>query len=194
MRKKTIRSGSCRKNGVVNASSVHLSQWGFSLIEVLVTFVISSILLTLAFPVFNDLVLALRILILTERMNTTLDYAQNEAIRRQNVVTLCKSKEGQTCSGTWKDGWIVFAINSVTKNKVLLRAYPALSEGEFLEWHGFRSDDYLQMHPDGSVNQNGSFIVCIHSLSKKIIWFIKISQTGRKRIEKKNDKNKDCDV
>lgn len=194
MRKKTTRWGSDRTSGISRGDKNYLSQWGFSFIEILFTLVISSILLGLAFPIFNSLIVGLCLFILTERMNSTLDYAQNEAIRRQNVITLCKSKDGQTCSGTWREGWIVFVNHSTTsfQNKELLHVYPALLGNEFLEWHGFRSDDYLQLYPDGSMSQNGSFIVCIHSLSKKMVWLIQISQTGRKRIDKENAQERDC--
>lgn len=105
------------------------------------------------------------------------------------MKTGSKSKDGKSCSGSWKDGWIVL-INKSSTSK-LLRVYPALSHWAFLEWHGFRSDNYLELHPDGS-SQNGSFIVCVNALSKKMIWLIKISQIGRVRIDRKNTKNLDC--
>ncbi len=167
---------------------------GFSLVELLFTITISSILLTLAFPVYRHLILELRLFILTDRVSSTLYYAQSEAIKRQNVITICKSKDGKSCSGTWNDGWIVLINKNSTsslENRQLLRIYPALSHWDFLEWHGFRSDNYLQLYPDGS-SQNGSFIVCVNALSEKMTWLIKISQTGRIRIDRENIKNQDC--
>jgi type IV fimbrial biogenesis protein FimT len=194
MRKKTIRSRSYRTKWIIRTYKNNSFELGFSLVELLFTIVISSILLTLAFPVFKHLIVELRLFILTERISSTLDYARSEAIRRQHTVTICKSKDGKACSGSWNDGWIVLVSNSPLslENATLLRVYSALSRGESLEWHGFRSDNYLQWHPDGSSSQNGRFIICIHSLSEKMIWFVKISQTGRGRIDKKNSKNADC--
>ena len=177
--------GSYRTKWMIRSYKKRLFELGFSLVELLFTITLSSILLTLAFPVYRHLILELRLSILTERVSSTLHYAQSEAIRRHNVITICKSKNGKSCMGSWKDGWIVL------ENAELLRVYPALSHSDFLVWHGFRSDDYLELHPDGS-SQNGSFVVCVHALTKKMTWLIKISQTGRIRVDRNNSKNLDC--
>ncbi|MFZ0219131.1 MAG: GspH/FimT family pseudopilin [Candidatus Aquirickettsiella sp.] len=164
--------------------------------ELLFTIALSSIILTLTFPVYRDLILKLRLYILTERLTSTLNYARSEAIRRQSVITICKSKNAKRCSGNWRDGWIVLSNkNSTTslENGELLQVYPALSDGEFLKWHGFRSDDYLQLRAEGSNGQNGSFILCVHSFSKEMIALIRVSQTGRIRIDEKNNPKKACD-
>lgn len=169
---------------------------GFSLIELLFTMALLGVLLSLAFPVYRYLIAEVRLFILTERINMTVHYARSEAIRRQSLVTVCKSKDGKTCSGKWKDGWIVFSARNPTdlvNNTTLLRVYPALGGSDFLVWRGFRSHDYLQLRPDGSTyGQNGSFIICVGVLSKKLAWLIKVSQTGRLRVDKKNAKYSDC--
>lgn len=194
MCKKTIRPRSYPTKWIIGVYKKRLFELGVSLVELLFTITLSSILLTLAFPVYRHLILELRLTILTERISSTLHYAQSEAIRRQSVITICKSKDGRSCMGSWEDGWIVLVKKNLTptlENTELLRVYPALSHSTFIEWHGFRSDDYLQLHPDGS-SQNGSFIVCVHALAKKMAWLIKISQTGRIRVDRKNSKNLDC--
>ncbi|MGC1854369.1 MAG: GspH/FimT family pseudopilin [Candidatus Aquirickettsiella sp.] len=196
MCKKTIRPRSYRTKWIIKPYKKGLFELGFSLIELLFTITLSSILLTLTFPVYRHFILELRLFILTERVNSTLHYAQSEAIRRQRVITICKSKDGLSSLGSWKKGWIVIVNKNSTpsfKNGELLRIYPTLSHSDFLEWHGLRSDDFLQLYPDGS-SQNGSFIVCVHELSKKMVWLIKISQTGRIRIDRKNTKNLDCNA
>jgi type IV fimbrial biogenesis protein FimT len=190
MCKKTIKPRNYRTKWIIRPYKNGLFELGFSLVELLLTITISSILLTLAFPVYRQLILELRLFVLTERVSSTLYYARSEAIRRQSVITICKSKDGKSCLGSWKDGWIVL-INKSSAPPFLLRVYPALSHWDFLEWRGFRSDNYLQLHPDGS-SQNGSFVVCVNALSKKMVWLIKISQTGRIRIDRKNIQNLNC--
>ena len=194
MCKKTIRFRDYRAKWIIRPHKNSLFELGFSLIELLFTITLSGILLTLAFPVYSHLILELRLFILAECVSSSLHYAQSEAIKRQTMITICKSKDGKSCMGSWKEGWIVLVNkNSVPslENAQLLRVYPALGHSDFLEWRGFRSDDYLQLYPDGS-SQNGSFIVCVHGLSKKMAWLIKISQTGRIRIDRENAKNSDC--
>lgn len=194
MCKKTIGPRNYRTKWLIRPCKNSLYELGFSLIELLFTITLSSILLTLAFPVYKHLALELRLFVLTERVRSTLDYARSEAIRHQRVITICKSKDGKSCSGRWKDGWIVLinkSSSSSIENGSLLYVYPALSSWDFLEWHGFRSDNYLQLYPNGS-SQNGSFIVCVSASSQKIARLIKISQTGRIRIDRENTKNLKC--
>jgi type IV fimbrial biogenesis protein FimT len=174
------------KNQIVRFNKNSSFGLGFSLLELLFIIALISILLTLTFPVCRDLILKLRLFILTERICATLYYARSEAIRRQNVITLCKSNNANSCSGSWNDGWIVILNKSSTfKKGKLLQTYPSLGLIGFLEWHGFHSSDYLQIYPDGSYGQNGSFIVCTQAFSKKMVWLVKISQTGRIRVDKK---------
>lgn len=181
-------------NHIVRVYKKSSFELGFSLVELLFTLTLCSILLTLTFPVCRDLILKLHLFILSERVSSTLYYARSEAIRRQCIITICKSKNGKSCSGSWKNGWIVTLNKASTlfENGKPLRVYPTLSHIEFLEWHGFRSDDYLQIYPNGSFGQNGSFFICVQGLFKKIVWLIKISSTGRIRIDKKNNQKKDC--
>lgn len=194
MRKKTIRSRNYREKWIIKSYKSNFFELGFSLVELLFTITLSSILLTLAFPVYKHLVLDIRLFILTDRVRSTLNYAQSEAMNCHCVITLCKSKDGKRCSGSWNDGWIVLTNEGPTfslENGKLLRVFPALSHWEFLEWHGFHSDNYLQLFPDGS-SQNGRFILCVNALSKKMASFIKISLTGRIRVDRENTKNLRC--
>lgn len=194
MCKKTIKQENKHLPHLIRKISQFYRYLGFSLIELLFTITIISILCIFTLPVYRHLLADLRLFLLTERIRNAINYARSEAIRRQNVIVLCKSKDRKTCSGKWNDGWIVIdKENSSFEKAILLRTYPALSHAESVEWRGSRSYDYLQLDPNGGTNkQNGSFIVCVSVFSKKTIWLLKISQTGRLRIEKKIPKNIDC--
>lgn len=184
MCKKTIRFR-YREKWIIRPYKNNFFELGFSLIELIVTITLISILLILAFPVYSHLILDIRLFNLTDRVLSALHYAQSEAIRHQSVITVCKSKDGKNCSGSWKDGWIILIIkNSTSSTNRILRVFPALSHREIVEWHGFHSDNYLKVFPDGSI-QNGHFILCVSTSSKKIMTrFVKISPTGRIRIER----------
>ena len=188
MCKKTIKFRNYREKWIITPYKNNFSELGFSLVELMFILTLSSILVALAFPVYNHLILDLHLFNLTNQVFSTLNFAQSEAIRRQKVITLCKSKDGKSCSGAWKDGWIIFigknSISSVANGNLLLHVFPALDHRESLEWHGFHSDNYLQLFPDGSI-QNGHFTICVETLSKKVTRYIKISSTGRIRIDRK---------
>ena len=71
MCKKTIRPRSYPTKWIIGVYKKRLFELGFSLVELLFTITLSSILLTLAFPVYRHLILELRLTILTERISST---------------------------------------------------------------------------------------------------------------------------
>jgi type IV fimbrial biogenesis protein FimT len=89
----------------------HNSQRGFTLIELMITISISAILLSMTVPSFAEMRQN------SIRRSALNDYwhaiflARNEAIKRNSVVVLCKSNDGQTCqpaAANWSSGWLVF--------------------------------------------------------------------------------------
>ncbi|WP_218814095.1 GspH/FimT family protein [Rickettsiella endosymbiont of Dermanyssus gallinae] len=167
--------------------SVTKKESGFSLLDLLFTLVLLSILLSLSFPAYKYLMVEIRLLTLTERITSALNYARSEAIRHRSIVILCPSKNGKTCNGQWRNGWNI-VLGRHTENfpeNSLLRVYPALNKHEFLIWHGAGRRDYVQLNPDGSAyGHNGSFVVCVKVLATSTVWLIKVSATGRIRIDK----------
>ena len=74
---------------------------GFTLTELLVTVSIISILLTLAVPSFNNLILAQNVRTSAADLQTSLIFARSEAIKRAADVNMVPA------SGDWKNGWTV---------------------------------------------------------------------------------------
>lgn len=86
-------------------------QRGVTLIELLITLAIAAILLGAAVPSFAEMQRN------SVRRSAVNDYwhaiflARNEAIKRNGVVVLCKSSDGQHCepgADNWSGGWLVF--------------------------------------------------------------------------------------
>src|SRR3569623_2831686 len=84
-------------------------QYGFTLVELLVTISIATILLTMAVPSFSDFVKDNRMVTQTNDFVTALNQARSEAIRRGSRDTVCKRSSGAGCSaaGNREQGWIV---------------------------------------------------------------------------------------
>src|SRR5476649_1067307 len=95
----------CKKT---TQSRMCIESSGFSLIDLLFTLILFGVLLGLAFPFYRHLMVEVRLLSLTEQVKSAIDYARSEAIKRNSVVTLCKSKDGKICLGKWRDGWVIF--------------------------------------------------------------------------------------
>lgn len=90
---------------------------GFTLIELMIVLVISSILLTMAVPSFSEVMRNNRLTTATNNLVTSFNLARSEAIKRRSNITVCASSDQAGCTGgSWADGWIV--INAAT-NEVI---------------------------------------------------------------------------
>jgi len=84
---------------------------GFTLIELLITIAIGSILLALAVPSFNSLIVSSRLTTQANDFVAAVNFARSEAIKRNSSVSLCRTGAvgGTTCAaaaGAWRF-WIV---------------------------------------------------------------------------------------
>jgi type IV fimbrial biogenesis protein FimT len=90
------------------------TQKGFSLIELLVTLLIVSILLSIAGPEFSSFISNNRMAASINQASISLHLARTEAIKRNSFVSVCPSADwdaaNPTCTpaGSFDDGWIVF--------------------------------------------------------------------------------------
>lgn len=80
---------------------------GFTIIELMVTLVVLAILVEIAIPSFNDLILGTRIKSAASDVYASLILARSEAIKRNASITI------SPVSGQWTNGWQVAAGASV---------------------------------------------------------------------------------
>lgn len=88
---------------------------GFTLIELLVVLAIVGILVAMAIPSFNTLLMRRSVQSAAVSLVTDIRYARSEALRRSVKVAICSLAAGSTntCSanpgaGEWVNGWMVF--------------------------------------------------------------------------------------
>jgi len=87
-------------------------QQGFTLIEMMVVISILGILLAIAMPSFSEALLSSKLRSYANNLVASVHLARSEAIKRNAVVTLCASSNGTSCSGDWKNGWVILSAGA----------------------------------------------------------------------------------
>lgn len=119
-------------------------QYGFALVELLVTLSVASIVLTLGVPNYRGFVQDGQLVTQSNNFYSAMALTKSEAIKRSTRVTLCPSTNGTNCTGgtVWSNGWIVFVNpngnDAVEAGEEILQVGAALSGGNTLR-SGFRT-------------------------------------------------------
>ena len=82
---------------------------GFTLIEAMVSIAVMLVLVAIAVPSFKNASLGSQLRSSANDLVASVLLARSEAIKRNAMVTMCMSADGEDCtaSGGWEQGWIV---------------------------------------------------------------------------------------
>ena len=172
---------------------------GLSLMDLITGVAIASLLLGIGIPGFQRYLASSRLVTSTNLMARSLALARSEAVRRRQVVVICKSRDRQTCSreGSWRQGWILFADAQPDRlrgeNEPLLAARGPLPAGIQLDYRAFRSSNFITFYPTGISLANGTFTLC-HQGDAASARALILSKTGRVRLSRRraNGQPLDC--
>lgn len=163
---------------------------GFTLIELIITIVISAILLGLALPGMQGFVENNRVKLTVGQLADSLNYARSEASKRRFPVSVCARSSESSCAGgaAWAGGWLVFtdddgngAIDGVNE---VLRDVDNLPDNVTLVTSGFATSNYVQYSPTGELNVSGRFKICNDRTGfENIARAIDVSATGRANVD-----------
>lgn len=87
---------------------------GFTLLELMVTLAVASILAVIALPSFRDLLRKNQVSSANNALLADLSYARSEAITRGNIVSICPSADGSSCTASgqaYESGWLVYSYS-----------------------------------------------------------------------------------
>lgn len=163
---------------------------GFTLVELLITIAVAGILLGFAVPTFKNVIQNSRLRTDAASLAGALNLARSEAIRRAQQVTVCLSSDGATCvtTGTWEQGWVVFAdadgdetVDAGTD--AIIRVYRPLAPGVTLRTAA-TFQNFISYNATGGSQgaglTNGTFRLCDDRGLTKAFGVV-INATGRVR-------------
>ena len=156
---------------------------GFTLLELLCTVAIMGVLISISVPFAKKVILNQKNKSSLQRLTTALNFAREQAIVHNRIVTVCPSINRRDCINDWQQTLLIFADDAI-KGKLeagdkLLRVVQKKEWGH-LSLRAFPTSRYFRFHPNGFTdNQNGTFRYCSGGAG----WSVVINRAGRLRGE-----------
>lgn len=146
------------------------TQQGLTLLELLVTIAMMAILLTIAVPSYRESIRQNRLTVQIGGFVAALRLAQSEAIRLDQMVTLCKSSNPEAtttpaCDNatTWDSGWVLFVDANgdgiIDTGESIIRVGAPLVAGSSLLGSSAVAD-VVTYRPTSEIAAAGTFVLC----------------------------------
>ena len=161
---------------------------GFTLVELMITVVISMILLAIGIPSFNDMYQGYRAKSEIRKMQQYLMFARSQAVSYGARVTVCPIS-GTACGTDWKQGFSIFIDNGAATT---IDTTAGVTDPIIKQVDAFNADDFItyagnsvSFTPDGlipSTSTTGTFSYCPGSKTSENSRGVEISSSGKVRL------------
>ena len=166
---------------------------GFSLIELMLLLAIIAVISTIAVPAWKNILKKQELNGQINSLVAMIYLARSEAIKRNQIVTICHSQDQQSCGGSWSEGWLMFADNNADghrDNTESRLAAGTIMDGYQLSWSAFGPTSYMRFMRNGLTSaHNGTFKLCAENNDARFAKAVIISKTARVRLSLDTDRD-----
>ncbi len=164
---------------------------GVTLVELVVAVAVVSVLASITVPAFERQLRIASVQAEAQKIFSLLARARVEAIRRNRVVTLCRSMDGRSCRGSWSRGWLLFVDenrNGKREPAERLLAVGRPEHGCRVRLAAFGSSGRIRFSPVGfTLAGNGTFRFCPPGGDNRYARAVIVNKAGRPRLSRDTD-------
>lgn len=145
----------------------------FSLIELLITLILITLLVSIALPSLAGLAERSRITSLRDQLHAQVQHARASSVLHNRDVEVCGSSDGQQCDDQWQRGWILYFVDTQQ-----IISQQQLTTRDHIMWAG--ATNRIRFHDNGtSPLGNGRLYIC--DQQQVVALQIVINRQGRLR-------------
>lgn len=165
---------------------------GVTLIELMMVIAIGAVLIGIAVPSFQNLVLQSRISGNVNDLVGAINLARSEAVKRGGGTSICRSTDQATCATAgsgWATGWIVFSdanMNGVVDGTdVVINAFGAFPSGVTAVANAGMTDNirYMSNGRPTATFTGALMTICPSGTDLKYCKYVCVNSQGRTRVE-----------
>lgn len=156
---------------------------GFTLLEMMIALAVLAILATVGIPSFSAARASSRLTAVANEFVATVQLARSEAIKRNRVVKLCVSTDGETCAASvnWNNGWVVQTVpDSVGEAARIIAAHQGAGSGVTMK--GQNSVQSVLFSPTGLGATPAVLTVCSTAFVVSQAREIRVTASGGARV------------
>jgi len=140
---------------------------GFTLIELMITLVITGVMLSLALPAFSNMVMNARLTGQIDELKSMLNYARSTALSQNSPIQVCPvgAAGSTTCGSSWAAGWMVVTAPTAAAvaagvNPTLLQSHTAPSSVTLAVSSAIVTPSWITFDTHGITTTTANFAVC----------------------------------